>query len=152
MRAARAWLWWPVAITVVWLDRKVNKTPDSSRGRQLLPLILATPRRAFQRKYALVMVLTKDVEVQRWESLVCQRCENGEVSWEKWSEKDKSCCVTCQVISATDDGKRLSSDFFFEAEAHLFLTLFGSHLSRCRRSTGVLSQAGLVAAGIVGYM
>ena len=46
------------------LYRKVDKTPDSRRGRQFLPLILATARRAFQRKYALEIVLTEDVEVE----------------------------------------------------------------------------------------
>ena len=123
------------------LDCKLNKTPDSRRGRQFLPLILATARRAFQRKYALEMVLTEDVEVEERErerereSLVCQRCENGEVSWVKWNEKDKK--LLRSVSSYFGNGRRKAPQFSFsfEAEAQLFLTLFASHLSRSRRST-----------------
>ena len=48
---------------------------------------------------------------------------------------------------------RLSSDYFFEAEAHLFLTLFfrDIFLEADRVLDGVLSQVGLVAAGILGH-
>ena len=99
------------------------------------------------------MVLTEDVEVEERESLVYQRCENDEVSREKWNEKEKNCCVPCQVISATDDGKRLSSDFFSKQKLtcswHCLRAIF---LEGDGVPDGVLPQAGLVAAGLVGYM
>ena len=59
--------------------------------------------------------------------LVCQRNENGEVSWEKWKEKDNNCCVPRHLTSETKGTTESASVliYFFEAEAHQCLTLFG---------------------------
>ena len=80
--------------------------------------------------------------------MVCQRNENGEVSLEKWNEKDINCCVPRPVISetqgTTESASVLIFFFFIEAEAHKFLTLCGLRaifLEADGELDGVLSTA-----------
>ena len=142
--------WWPVAITAVWLDRKVNKTPDSGRGRQFLPLSLSTARRAFQRKYVSKAAFTRiridpDIRMSQLRIGLPSTVRSGAEERRSWgarldvlSFRLRSYHVLISY-SAECNGPKFYKTLMFLVQAGMFLSFQARRSSATRSSTSDLT-------------